>query len=80
MLIYYFYNIILNSDNKIKIIFIFIIIIYLIILYIYQKLNTNKKFSKIKKELNEIKSTLNTGDIIIWEVLLILRYIKYYYM
>ena len=66
MLIYYFYNIILNSDNKIKTIFIFIIIIYLIILYIDQKLNTNKKFSKIKKELNEIKSTLNTGDIIMF--------------
>jgi hypothetical protein len=66
ILIYYFYNIIWYSDNKIKTIFILIIIIYLIILYIDQRLNTNKKFSKIKMELNEIKPTLNTGDIIMF--------------
>ena len=66
ILIYYFYKIILNSDKKMKTIFILIIIIYLIILYIDQRLYTNKKFSKIKIELNEIKSTLNTGDIIMY--------------
>jgi hypothetical protein len=66
ILIYYFYNIIWYSDNIIKIIFILIIIIYLIILYIDQKLNTNKNFSKIKMKLNDIKSTLNTGDIIMY--------------
>jgi hypothetical protein len=66
IVIYYFYNIIWYSDNKIKTIFILIIIIYLIILYIDQRLNTNKKFSKIKMEPNEIKPTLNTGDIIMF--------------
>lgn len=65
-LIYYFYKIIVNSDNKIKTIFIIIMIIYLIILYIDQRLYTNKNFSKIKMELNKIKSTLNTGDIIMY--------------
>jgi len=66
IIVYYFYNIITNSDNKVKTIFIIIIIIFLILLYIDQRLNTNKKFSKIKIELNKIKSTLNTGDIVMF--------------
>jgi hypothetical protein len=66
IIVYYLYNIIINSDNKVKTIFILIIIIFFILLYINQRLNTNKKFSKIKMELNKIKSTLNTGDIVMF--------------
>jgi hypothetical protein len=67
ILIYYIYKIISNSDNKIKIIFIFIIIIFFILLYIDKQLTTNKKFSNIKIELDKIKSTLNTGDIVMFK-------------
>ena len=66
ILIYYSYKLILNSNNKITIIFIFIISIYLILIYINHKLKTNKNFSKNKKELNEIKLQLNTGDIVLF--------------
>jgi len=64
IIIYNLFILFLNSKTKLKIIF--IIIIFLIILYLDERFYTNKKFSIIKKDLNEIKSELNTGDIVMF--------------
>ena len=64
IIIYNLIKLFLNSKTKLKTIF--IIIIFLIILYLDERAYTNKKFSIIKKNFNEIKSELNTGDIVMF--------------
>lgn len=64
IVLYFIY--ILLYYNDIKIIIILILLIYLIILLVDNKIYTNKIYSNKIANYNEIKSNLNTGDIIMF--------------
>ena len=66
IIIYFIFNYIMKSDNKVKILLIMFLIIFLIIILINEKLKTNNNFTKIIQNYNNISDELNTGDFVLF--------------